>query len=960
MHGLRSVLDLLSDSQRWDILLLQEVDNYFVHEHAVFESLAKAVEPHMYVRHWPGAGSVAMAAIIHSRLVSSVRNLKCFDRAMSITLHDKDNRNIQVVHVHGYQDDPESTLNMIRSHIHDNVSLGRKQIVVVGDWNINMGVKFECPREYQQHEHVPADLLENFAQAHNLHLSLPSILHNHPLSHTAWSVVPCTRVAAGRLRHVQDPSILDFAVASKDCIMKCVGDWRHAKADHCEVRLMIAWGVKYEAPKKKIFNPKSLEILRADLCEVSPLPESAWQLIDCCSTIITSNNSTSSNASRKQLRLPSVIRDMYAELEHLTGQAWQDMKDQAFLARKNHLEQVHRDRLFHNLRQGKVVSRSKKLHRIDGVKSGGECVGGTDGANLVVTNFARKWNQDREHWTRFLSFVRCYSDKIQIDRDQVDHAFKRTNNHKKIDVHGCCLAVFKLFYDAHPECFVKCIQNYLFDFSAFMKNEKVSGRVYGKTCSYPVPSDCRSILPLSGLHGLCDVILSDCLLAALASKFDLGPSFYIGGLKNTQPSEISWTVQQCIEKGNDHSSDTSVASSDIEKYYDNIPSLDVCVMLKSRGIPASLLAAIILVQMCPLVTLTVLGVSVAVPWRNKGALTGSRVAGALGHALIYDSLDSCSAALLRKGWVIGRRVFCLAIWIDNCYAFSSSRLGAIEMLEILENCIFRKWQLKFKPSSLSYLGGIAADYSNVPPRWNPSDSMLVLGHTIYSNAGIRAEWRRMRARMWGVFWKNSGSKEVRDSSFEQKCSLLCRTVLASVSWLFTTWPFQSSVATELDQLQSHMCAILAKITRLGCETLEEYCKRRNHIGRKLAGDIGFWSSIWAARVVEWDAHITRSAQYGSFLHEIQCWRGSDWLVALRLQFVSSAGSEYSRNRPDAGRLGTRGVGGKPQPRWHEGVALAKQLSSVREHSLIGQTRLGIASRIRQAQSFLSDMFNIPG
>ena len=99
MHGLRSVLDLLSDSQRWDILLLQEVDNYFVHEHAVFESLAKAVEPHMYVRHWPGTGSVAMAAIIHSRLVSFVRNLKCFDRAMSITLHDKDNRNIQVVHV---------------------------------------------------------------------------------------------------------------------------------------------------------------------------------------------------------------------------------------------------------------------------------------------------------------------------------------------------------------------------------------------------------------------------------------------------------------------------------------------------------------------------------------------------------------------------------------------------------------------------------------------------------------------------------------------------------------------------------------------------------------------------------------------------------------------------------------------------------------------------------------------
>ena len=314
-------------------------------------------------------------------------------------------------------------------------------------------------------------------------------------------------------------------------------------------------------------------------------------------------------------------------------------------------------------------------------------------------------------------------------------------------------------------------------------------------------------------------------------------------------------------------------------------------MLKSRGIPASLLAAIILVQMCPLVTLTVLGVSIAVPWRNKGALTGSRVAGALGHALIYDSLDSCSAALLRKGWIIGRRVFCLAIWIDNCYAFSSSRLGAIEMLEILENCIFRKWQLKFKPSSLSYLGGIAADYSNVPPRWNPSDSMLVLGHTIYSNAGIRAEWRRMRARMWGVFWKNSGLKNLAGANWETKVSLLLRTVLMTVSWLFCRWPYQKGVATQLDSLQSRMLSILTKIPQGPHESLADWFKKKKQAGRKAASSIGLWSEIWRKRVLEWDQHVIRSADRNSILAVLRHWHDSAWLQQQRLAWVSDRGGE---------------------------------------------------------------------
>ena len=48
--------------------------------------------------------------------------------------------------------------------------------------------------------------------------------------------------------------------------------------------------------------------------------------------------------------------------------------------------------------------------------------------------------------------------------------------------------------------------------------------------------------------------------------------------------------------------------------------------------------------------------------------------------------------------------------------------------------------------------------------------------------------------------------------------------------------------------------------------------------------------------------------------------------------LSHANAWRNRNRPDAGRLSIRKVGGKPQPRWHEGVKLAKELDATRDVS----------------------------
>ena len=133
---------------------------------------------------------------------------------------------------------------------------------------------------------------------------------------------------------------------------------------------------------------------------------------------------------------------------------------------------------------------------------------------------------------------------------------------------------------------------------------------------------------------------------------------------------------------------------------------------------------------------------------------------------------------------------------------------------------------------------------------------------------------------------------------------------------------QKSVANEMDSLQAHMLSVLAKVPRLAGESVEQWFRKRQRSGRKLAEKCGLWSSIWIKRMLDWHEHVQRSEKYGFLGRALLEWHDQSWLTNLRLQWVSSDGSAYSRNRPDAGRLGSRLVGGQPQPRWSEGITLA--------------------------------------
>ena len=103
--------------------------------------------------------------------------------------------------------------------------------------------------------------------------------------------------------------------------------------------------------------------------------------------------------------------------------------------------------------------------------------------------------------------------------------------------------------------------------------------------------------------------------------------------------------------------------------------------------------------------------------------------------------------------------------------------------------------------------------------------------------------------------------------------------------------------------------------------------------------------------------MVRSRKHGSINSGLLEYHNNEWLLHKRSQWVASRGDNSSRVSALAGRTGTRLNLGHPQPRWEEGVALAREVLVTSDKSIKGGLSLGIGTRIRNAVSTLHELFN---
>ena len=182
-----------------------------------------------------------------------------------------------------------------------------------------------------------------------------------------------------------------------------------------------------------------------------------------------------------------------------------------------------------------------------------------------------------------------------------------------------------------------------------------------------------------------------------------------------------------------------------------------------------------------------------------------------------------------------------------------------------------------------------------------------------------------------------------------KAKLLQRTVLSNFLWKVSRWPFQKSVAVAMDKVQCSMMAIIVPCPRANNEGIDHFCRRRLRQARNICQQVGFWSTLWCKRVIDWNEHIKRGARYSHMCSRLLNYHASSWLQEQRQSFVPSnpLSQSASRHTLFSGRTGTRMNIGRPQVRWHDGCELATMTLNARPTSRRGNNARTIGSIIKE-------------
>ena len=86
-----------------------------------------------------------------------------------------------------------------------------------------------------------------------------------------------------------------------------------------------------------------------------------------------------------------------------------------------------------------------------------------------------------------------------------------------------------------------------------------------------------------------------------------------------------------------------------------------------------------------------------------GGITGSRIAGAEGVAIVADVIHARAHVWRPLGFRLGASCLTIATWIDNIFSFGDSGFSSTRILDDFAEYLFRRFKLEIKPSSREVL-----------------------------------------------------------------------------------------------------------------------------------------------------------------------------------------------------------------------------------------------------------------
>ena len=359
---------------------------------------------------------------------------------------------------------------------------------------------------------------------------------------------------------------------------------------------------------------------------------------------------------------------------------------------------------------------------------------------------------------------------------------------------------------------------------------------------------------------------------------------------------------------------SAVCQADIRSYYDELPTLALCHFMVRIGIPTSLVAVCLRIQLLPVISLSFADVTVRLEKRTKGGLTGTRTAGALGRIPILDLIATREHTWRAKGFKLGSdpntSSITMATYIDNLYAVSDGVEGAISIMSDAEQYLLSNWHLTLKPSSklvTSAAVGSAYIAGDKVGEYLYEQDFPVLGHVMNNAGSIARSFETTTRKMWKAFWGNAGSKAAKTLGRQRLATLIVRSVQPLFEFQCARWPAQITYLNKLDTLQRKMIASAFGLCKSPAETMEQHNRRSCRISAPYIKTP--WSHIWCRRMMTWRDHMARHPTL--WPARISAVQDSEWLQVRRI--LCGSQSRF------VGPTRTRATRGKVERRWQEGL-----------------------------------------
>ena len=226
----------------------------------------------------------------------------------------------------------------------------------------------------------------------------------------------------------------------------------------------------------------------------------------------------------------------------------------------------------------------------------------------------------------------------------------------------------------------------------------------------------------------------------------------LGANKGGQILHIVSCCQHALELGRHDYDGSAVAQMDIRTYHDRIDRGQVFSSLISRGVSLPWCLAALRTQRCPQVNLKVKSAITPIIRRQKGAMTGSRLAAFLERILVEDAFLRADAEVYDQCFRIAGYTVLPFAWSDNIVFIAKSVRQAAQGLRRISQIKAGSAEIVFASTRRHEWQQVALDGMI----FDVVSSFRCLGYILACNGDTSATRDRMLGALRGALCNNHG------------------------------------------------------------------------------------------------------------------------------------------------------------------------------------------------------------